>query len=193
MSVKLTYSICTLGDYNYWAIPKCGNTTVKYLMLHKYGLAIHDDLGDSIYRWVHSESKMKYITPDEANSNGKQNFTFVRDPVERFISLHKDFCIRRKEIPEIYGNSPEELLQYLQNNTDERSLNIHCRSMSYFLEKFAGKIYTIEGLEYKLNSTFQSAIISDTVREQVAQLWHNDYKWLENTQPSNEFIKWINV
>lgn len=193
MSVKLTYSICTLGDINFWAIPKCGNTTIKYLMLERYGLAITEKLDDETYRWVHSESKMRYITPEEANSNGKVNFTFIRDKVDRFISLHKDFCIRRKEIPEIYGLSPDELLEYLLNNSNERNLNIHCRSINYFLEQFNGAVYRIEDYEHKkLNSIDKATIITPELRERIVNnLWLNDDKWFAKTQPIENFEKWL--
>lgn len=193
MSVKLTYSICTIGDANFWAIPKCGNTTIKYLMLQKYGLAVTSDVNDEIYKWVHSESRMRYITPDEANSNGKYNFTFVRNKVDRFVSLYKDFCIRRKDIPEIYGLSPHELLQYLLVNRNERSLNIHCRSISYFLEQFTGDIFRIEDYkEDRLNYINQELNISSELKELVEnELWLDDNMWIEKSQPIENFMSWL--
>lgn len=162
-------------------------------MLQKYGLAVTSDINDEVYRWVHSESKMKYITPDEANSNGKINFTFIRDKVDRFISLHKDFCIRRKEIPEIYGLSPEELLEYLLNCSNEKHLNIHCRSIDYFLDKFNGAVYRIEDfMDEKLNSIDKVAIITSELKERIVnELWLNDDKWFAKTQPIENFQKWL--
>lgn len=189
--IKLRYSIASIGTVNFWAIPKCGNTSIKHELLSAFSPEKIIASPDETYRWVHSTNLMKYITPDEAISNGKINFTVVRDPVSRFYSLHRDFCIRRKDIPQIYGMTIQELVSYLENNKQEESLNIHCRSMNYFLQKFKGKRFKLENYTgNKLNTTSFDTIINASVSDRVRALWKEDYKWMcDGTGDVGEWLK----
>lgn len=191
MSVKLLYSIATIDKYNFWAIPKCGNTSIKHDLLDVYGLAVTNDPDDSTYRWVHKESLMRYITPNEANNNGNYNFTFVRDPVERFISLYKDFCIRRKDIPEIWQKTPEQLFEIISNQPQERLLNIHMRSLSYFLNEFKGDIFLINDYKNKLNSIEKDTTIAEELKNKVKDYWSADYRYIDQVQPIENFYNAI--
>lgn len=185
---KLTYGIASIGHCNFWSIPKCGNTTIKYRLLQEFKPGSLQE-NDSFDRWVHRSDLMEYITPKEALNSDKYNFTFIRDPVVRFLSLYKDFCCTRSDIPEIFGISPEQLLDKLREYVGrETSANIHLRSISYFLDKFRGDVFLIDDFEgLKLNRRDRSISVSPSTLTQVRDLWVNDYRFYDMIRPIDEF------
>ena len=46
---------------------------------------------------IHGKRNTKYITANEAEKNGNQNITLVRNPVERFRSGYSDFFNKRRD------------------------------------------------------------------------------------------------
>jgi hypothetical protein len=189
MNVKLTYNIVQIGPCNFWAIPKCGNTTIKYLLFKKYQSRVVQRLDDEANQWVHLETIGNYITPLDANHNGKYNFTVVRDPIERFKSLYSDFCMVRKDaIQEIKGMSVDQLITYISKAENEKNLNIHLRSQMYFLKAFRGDVFNLADLDLpqKLNQTNTTVELTDTQKERILKMWEPDLTFLEkcsNIQP----------
>lgn len=185
---KLAYSIASIDQFNFWAIPKCGNTTIKYQLLKAFKPESLLE-NDSFDRWVHRTDLMDYITPQEALNNHKYNFTFIRDPIERFKSLYKDFCCTRSDIPEIYGISLEQLVNKLREYIErEMSANIHLRSISYFLEKFHGDVFLIDDFEgLRLNRRNRSIDVSSDILAQVKELWAQDYRFFDMIRPIDKF------
>lgn len=88
---------------NYWSIPKCGNTSIKAGLLKASGIEVHSE-DNEIYAEVHQIGIAKFIDKDTATSNGFFNLTVVRNPVDRALSMFKDFTIKRKG-KEVGGSS----------------------------------------------------------------------------------------
>jgi len=179
---KLTYSIAQIGPCNFWAIPKCGNTTIKYLLLKKYQTSSIRTLDNGANQWIHLETIANYITPLDANVNGCYNFTVVRDPIQRFESLYNDFCVVRKNaIPEVGGLSIDELITFISEAKDEAELNVHFRSITYFLKEFRGDVFNLADLDLpqKLNQTNNTIKLTDTQKERILKMWEPDLTFLE--------------
>lgn len=140
MSVKLTYNITQWDKLrlNYWGIPKCGNTSVKYGLIQKTDPSKIQQLDNQADDWVHQESRAKYITKQSALDNGYTNFTIIRHPYQRVISLYKDFGLRRsnrKLLPNADQSRVHDL-DYFINHVIGKSTdsdNIHIKSMCYFI------------------------------------------------------------
>lgn len=185
MNIKLTYSIANIGPYNFWAIPKCGNTTIKYALLKKYQPDDLRRLDGGANSWIHSEQIVNFITPDEANTNGCINFTIVRDPIDRFRSLYSDLCMTRKlAIPEIGNMSVDELISFISDTKSQASLDIHLRSQSYFLNKFGGAVYNINdiNLPNRLNQTNHNVVLTSEQQSKVITMWKDDLQLLQRCQ-----------
>lgn len=91
---KVEYNISVWDQYklNYWAIPKCANTAIKVALS---GFDADPEKPGSKVKWVHNPNNVKYVDQETALSNGYRNFTVIRHPYDRVISLYKDFGLRR--------------------------------------------------------------------------------------------------
>ena len=139
-ALKKAFNITQWNDLglNYWGIPKCGNTSVKYALLEKVNIA-NSDHSDT-QQWVHNLDIAEYISRETAKKNGNANFATIRNPYERVKSLYKDFGIRRadtKIMKDVESHRLKDLdyflEHYIKQSTDAN--NIHLRSLSYFLVK----------------------------------------------------------
>jgi hypothetical protein len=140
---------------NYWGIPKCGNTSIKYtlMMLDKNARLelINSDRPELV---AHSPSLVSYITMEEALSNGYTNFTVVRHPYERFISA-VNYIIKDRRIDTIYDmpshiTNIDTLLDFIEDTPDE-SRDIHIRSQFSFISDsqeriLVDKIFKLENI-----------------------------------------------
>lgn len=151
-SVKLKYNIASFPTLrvNFWAIPKCGNTTLKFALIRTNNPAAFDLMRsqgkthDDIEQWVHQAGNCAYITPETANSNGFVNFTVVRDPIDRFTSGYQDFT-QKRPMHKMVGSkyfvnefeklrkkpTMEHLLEILQNTTDAER-DMHFKSQTSY-------------------------------------------------------------
>lgn len=194
MNVKLTYSIVSIGPCNFWAIPKCGNTTIKYLLLKKYKPRWLKSLDDESNQWIHHEKLADYITPFDANTNGLYNFTVVRNPIERFKSLYNDFgYVRKTAIPEIKGMSIDQLITYISKASNERHLNIHLRSQMYFLKAFRGDVFNLNDLNLpqKLNQTNVDIELTENQKQRILMMWEPDLTFLEKCSNIDKLLEHI--
>lgn len=135
-SLKLKYNISTwpLLSLNYWGITKCGNTSTKIALLNESGISFRVDSKTDSNAEIHSLSYVQYITPEEAMNNGYKNFTIVRHPYSRFISMYKDSQRR----PSILGTRNIKTVDHLLNHIDaieDHKRNVHLRSQSYFIKQ----------------------------------------------------------
>lgn len=124
---KLDYNISVWDEYqlNYWAIPKCANTAIK-VALSRFDA--NPNKPGSKVKWVHNPDNVNYVSRDMALNNGYKNFTVIRHPYDRVISLYKDFGIRRPWFsPNI---AIDDFIMRAQNKQDP-----HTRSMSNYLFK----------------------------------------------------------
>lgn len=129
--LKLKYNIVQVSELglNYWAIPKVGNTSIKAAILKAGGVSYDNEQG------VHHHSKLTYISPVTAMSNGLRNLSVVRDPYDRFVSMFAD-TVRR---PRTFGfrDSPSlaDLQRHIESRPDNKR-NVHYRSQHYFITHF---------------------------------------------------------
>lgn len=92
--LKFKYNITSWADerVNFWGIPKSGNTSVKTALLRE---DTNKNNSSVINQEVHDINKILYIDKNTALTNGFKNFTLVRNPYERCISMYKDFVLKR--------------------------------------------------------------------------------------------------
>ena len=133
--IKLKYGISEWNTYNlnFWSIPKCASTAIKASLLNK-------DVSDSyeINSNLHSTEVQKFITINQALSNNNLNFTVIRDPFERVISMYKDFGLRRpiKKHKKINLQNFNYFLDNVILKSKDETCNPHFRSMSYYIQPF---------------------------------------------------------
>ncbi|MDB3929734.1 tetratricopeptide repeat protein [Paracoccaceae bacterium] len=197
IKVMRAHAICSIGNLNYWAIPKCGNTSIKRFLLQKLNPVILDGLKDfeNVNVLVHKHHCFEYLTPLGALSNGKMNFTFVRDPLERFISFYKDFCLKRRnpalsEYHKINIDSALDLLEWQFKNKQELEINPHLRSQNYYLKRFEGHIFKIiEFDSVRVNTTSEMPAINLSEKQifRIKEIYKDDFQYLNQTSPIQKF------
>lgn len=139
IELKTLYNITAWDKLklNYWGIPKCMNTSVKYTLYSQ--LNPNDSRSvNGIPRWIHHVDLLRYITKGSALVNGNINFTVIRHPYDRVLSLYRDMTFRRRKVnmmPDVDNRKIDGLDEfidvYIKNSTDAD--NIHLRSISYFI------------------------------------------------------------
>lgn len=124
--LKKLYNISVWPEYklNFWGVPKSGNSAIKVALAK---LNVNDSKFDLF--WVHDVNNVTYVDRHTALSNGYKNFTVIRHPYERFISLYKDLGIKR---PIIETNNIDEFIDYVVQTTDLKC-NPHFKSTSYYI------------------------------------------------------------
>jgi hypothetical protein len=191
MNIKLTYNITEWPDINYWGITKAGNTSIKFALieLHKKKSIKNSNLYKT---WVHSEHNGTYISKDQALTNGKINFTVIRNPYTRFESMWKD--IKRRP-DQFFKNKRidtlEEFFDYLERTEDEKR-NVHFRSQSYFISDgvkiLPDHVFDIEDKESinkflnikleKHNSINSPVKFTDNQISRIYSIYEKDFKIL---------------
>lgn len=81
-------------NLNYWGIPKCANTSVKYALMDR---DLDNINSKKPYAWIHNTGIQNYIDPSRAISNNCINFTLVRNPISRTLSLYRDIVFKRNK------------------------------------------------------------------------------------------------
>ena len=182
-------------NVNYWGIPKSGNSSVKKKLIES-STDIHE-VDDSIHTYdhhiYHSIAVCKYITKKEAISNGFTNFTLVRNPYNRFISMFKDlkrtgtdyFSIKEKNV-----NTVDNLLHFIEN-TETSNLNYHFRSQSSFVfvngKIAAEKVFKLEEMKKLelflnlgkfdiVNKIDADIVLTEKQKEKIYDIYHKDFK-----------------
>lgn len=141
--LKGRYNITSWPDrhLNFWGITKCANTSIKKSLL---GENINEFDPEYSNFEVHDVSKALYIDKSTALSNGFDNFTVVRNPYTRCVSMYKDFVLKRFNQNLIGFNINREgmtfddfLKKIIIKSKDQD--DIHLRSQTSFL-KFEGSV-----------------------------------------------------
>lgn len=208
LDIKHQYNITSFHNLrvNYWGIPKCANTTMKFVLLraddpqlfrrHNRG----NEKDESFGKWAHH--KCRYITPEQAKRNGFKNFTVVREPVDRFQSMYntKDRLYKTvmqegtmKGIKAFYDN-PTVLafLDFLEQNPD-RVRNYHFRSQSSWclidntvkldmatLSNTLQQIHPSLRADVKLNTSPHKHDYDDNVINRIHEVFKEDFVlWIE--------------
>ena len=202
-SKRRKYNIASIKGLNYWAIPKAGNTSIKMYLLNKFDsfdIEDVDPLGTN--NIVHKDKQgFNYLNKNEAFSNKNINFTFIRDPVSRFISFYKDFCLKRKNtaMPEFFGVNIDECIRLISNHfrgSEMSNVNPHFRPQSYYISPdYSGLIFSIEDFDdLRVNvSQGDDLMLTHEQRENVMSLYLNDYKLLERVQSIKDFYNVIDT
>lgn len=137
--IKSKHNITEWAEHrlNYWAIPKCANTAIKACLAGK-----PTNNQYSREKWVHNPTNLNYISDRDAFANGYTNFSVIRHPYERFVSLFKDHGMQRP-FKKIYNKDNEHMIGNLdyfvravfdKYPTDE-GCDAHVRSLSFYLVK----------------------------------------------------------
>jgi len=149
-NIERNISVWPKLKINFWGITKTGHTSLKnhlYMLENK----THANLDLKI----HGKRNTKYITADEAEKNGNQNITLVRNPIERFRSGYSDFFNKRRD----KGKKIEDQLKQKIDNIDDllsayenlndADMDPHFRSQSWYLAGFQGIIQKLETISEK--------------------------------------------
>ena len=183
---------------NYWGIPKCANTSTKASFFRLDESLIKQKNRQKI---VHDPRHVKFISQEEALSNGYFNFSYIRHPYERFISMYRDQGLRRplKKIFSIEDHKNITVDNFIDKvfskwPTDTPGTNYHIASMSSYLcdnsKVLIDNVYQDYGsvtkiLEeydlkiYKKNETDKSIPINlnDEQKERVYQRYVKDFEF----------------
>ena len=122
---------------NFFAVTKCGGTAIKAALLKEKII----DSSSLRYDYVYDHPEAVYITKEHASlmSDEWLNFSVIRHPYERFMSLYKHFIIRdplrRKELhPHLQQHGGlDYFADFLFDNTDNETCNHHMKSICSFL------------------------------------------------------------
>lgn len=178
-SIKQMYNIATFDQLqlNYWGIPKCGNTTIKYILMR----ADSPDKLSANPKAVHQQCT--YLTPTQAIHNGYQNFTVLRNPIDRLYSMHKSLSrlgpdmhgsdnFRRDVLQLFRDPTVEALLRLIQKYRDE-DRNIHFRSQaSYCLTNNITKL-KLENIKHTVTSLHPNLVV-DVELNKIEQEYESD-------------------
>ena len=135
---------------NFWGITKTGHTSLKnhlYMLENK----THANLDLKI----HGKRNTKYITADEAEKNGNQNITLVRNPIERFRSGYSDFFNKRRDKGKKIEDQLKQKIDSIDDllsayeNLNDADMDPHFRSQSWYLAGFQGIIQKLETISEK--------------------------------------------
>ena len=182
------YNIAHICNVNYWAIPKCGSTSIKLYLSDYYNKQYREYKQSEHYSHIHKEgNSFKYLTPTEALNNKMHNFTFIRDPYARFISFFQDFCRTRinPAMPEFFNVSIDKCIDMIEKNFanyNQENLNPHYRSQSYYLNNFDGLLFDINDFNKIIvnKSKDNNARLTYNQIERISKIYSLDFKYLEN-------------
>lgn len=193
-ATKIKYNISQWDQHklNYWAIPKCANTAIKASLANIKHIPKHTH---SKLKWVHNPNKVNYISQEVALQNGYLNFSVVKHPYERFISLYKDQGLRRPAFKDV--NLTVDKFLELMVSSNKINTDPHFRPMSTFLvanEKLLiDKILNIKDAssflnQYNLllnvvNKTKDLDIkLTKKQKEKIYNIYKDDFKYLGFTK-----------
>ena len=123
---------------NFFGIPKAGNTAIKASLL-KVNIR---DSSKLRHDEVYDHKERIYITKEYAiklsNQNSFVNFSVIRSPYRRMMSLYHHFVIRDpSRMPELHPNLKdcnfEYFINFLFDNTTDDTCNHHMKSLCHFL------------------------------------------------------------
>lgn len=177
---------------NLWGITKAGHTSLK-----NHLFMLEHDATDNPGSSVHGKHRTRYISATAANTNGHQNITMVRNPIDRFRSGYKDFFITRKKKGEKIAKNLklsnvdiDSVLDAIAEQRYDHDVDPHFRRQCWYLEGFNGIIQKIEEiqsnwtlplspLELKQNVTQSETIkLNQRQIEKIKYVYKKDFKLL---------------
>jgi hypothetical protein len=145
--------------------------------------------------WIHNENNANYINIDTALSNGNKNFTVVRNPYDRFISMYKDTQRRHdhffRKNKDAQIKTIDDLISFIEKIPDENR-EVHFRSQSSFISKknkilpsFMFDINDVNGIETFLgvdvkhmNSINTKVELNLAQKKRVFSIYQKDFELL---------------
>ena len=179
-------------NINFWNISKCAGTSIKNALSIKENFA--NKIDTTKHENIHNNNFIKYISPDTALSNKKENVAVIRHPYDRVISLYRDFSLKRQRTIPVYNRKVDEtkiknfdyfVKIYIEEGSD--SDNIHLRSLNWSLCKnkniLIDRIYKFDRLkdffkDYKLEyiNRNKSTVCNIDLSKHNKEIIFNRYK-----------------
>lgn len=198
-TIKLKYNISQWNDLglNYWGITKSGNTSIKHALITASNTEILRKKIDkhNTDSWVHDEKNISYIDQTTALSNGNINFTVVRNPYDRFISMYKDTQRRHnhffKKFKTTRISSIDDLISFIEGFVD-CDREVHFRTQSYFIVSndvvVPPKIFDINEIDeieeflgtsiQRMNSINSDIELTTKQKQRVFNIYQKDFELL---------------
>lgn len=125
---------------NYWGICKTGFSSMVLTLINRSAPVLtleHLENEFKDKKWACFEDfGVTYITESQAASNGNLNFTVVRHPFARFVSMYKDLFIKRPNRGIKANIDPSWTLEHFAEwvqDKDDYDLDIHFKSQTSYL------------------------------------------------------------
>jgi hypothetical protein len=198
-TTKLKYNISCWNSLklNYWGITKCGNTSIKHALITVSNSIVQEQKTDKhgADSWVHNEKNALYIDTKTALLNGNTNFTVVRNPYDRFISMYKDTQRRHSHFFRRYKNvsvaSINDLITFIEGISDN-DREVHFRSQCYYitdkdriLPSIVFDVNDAESIEKFLNTKVQrmnsinnQIELNEEQKQRVFRIYQKDFELL---------------
>ena len=166
---------------NYWGITKAANSTIKSHLLKASGFSQNEWL-DTVK--VNKESLADYITPEQAHNNSLLNFTVIRHPLGRAVSVYKDLVMSRPERSVSAGLSEDMTLDdYFDflSSTDDDSCDVHMKSISWFIKSDLQFVFKLENkfLDWRFNFAEAPNVVVNKSASTTLDLKRNHIKIVE--------------
>ena len=116
---------------NYWEITKCASSTMK---THLYEIENNQSFNHKKETAIHSPKYIKYISKRDAELNGYFNYSVIRNPYKRFVSMYTDLILSRPKRGIAAGLNPDmtidDLLDFISKSN---TLDIHLQPQINFI------------------------------------------------------------
>ena len=202
---------------NFWCIPKCGNTSTKLAFLKLNDPALFSGTIEKMMRsdqddthdFIHRVQFNKFITYEEATSNGYRNVSVVRNPIDRFCSAYRDFVFKRSTSG--FGKFPKfevfikkarqdnDMVSFLKgiSELDYEDIDAHFRPQSVFVDDCV-EVFKLEHMS-ELSKEIHPKLHLDSL--------HSTMGWYDKTDSmltdevidlirdfdSDDFVLWSNA
>jgi len=186
LQLKAKYNITAWPNLriNFWGIPKCGNTSMKYALLVNSGI---DGQKDEVMKWVHNHGGAKYIDIQTARNNGFQNVTITRNPYDRFVSMYKDVLRRPKMFRLNSVKSVDSFIKVLDNKSvKDMHFKLQCQFITINDTVIPDIVLDLDTLDenfmnlniQKYNSINKEVTLTAEQKQHVYELYRQDFELL---------------
>ena len=193
LKIQYNISVWPTKKVNFWGVTKCGNTSVKTALIGDKKMISSDMYSVNVN--AHNPCYARYVNKNTALTNNNRNFTLVRNPYDRCLSMYKDFVLKRPNhrikhhnVSRINMTFDDFLQQILTNIEDD----VHTRSQTSFLLHngvlAVNNIFKLENikplesfLDIKLphlNKTKGNVHLSDTHKVLIYEKYKKDFDYL---------------
>jgi hypothetical protein len=179
---------------NYWGINKNASSTLTIHFATLCGEITPTDEDIALGMLAKERMKPRYITQDEAFSNGLKNFAVSRHPLARFKSIYKHLkhpktVIQQQTVSKARFDptwTPEEFLEHIIHTFHTGKINKHWRKQVSFIPRHwrLEHIIKLESLseDWPFDFPAPTIVSNPTVSEDVDidegiiyDLYHEDY------------------